>query len=122
MAVMENEAGRLPSSKPTKTSRGDGATRTKERRLKPGPKRAGGTKGPNKGEGASIQLKMDPELFPHIRDLFSVDSPKELEERYGIKLDRDLPWPGKSKKSHSLKAGAILEMIARRLLAKGTLP
>lgn len=116
----QTEKRKKPSGKALKSKPIQRTTeRTKNKSLKSSPKRAGAVKGPNKGEGAYIQLKIDHEIFPHIRALFSVESPQELEDRFGIKLDRDLPWPQKSKKTHSVKAGAILEMIARRSLKKG---
>jgi hypothetical protein len=80
---------------------------------------SGATKGPDKGDGALIQLKIDPELFPNIRELLLAKSPQDLEERYGLSLDRDLPWPQGDKKTQSIRAGAILETIARRGLQKG---
>ena len=99
-------------------SREADVTRRKKGR-KPGPK-AGGmpVKGPNSGEGRFIQMKLDPELFPHIRELLTTKNPVELERRFGITLERDLPWPAGDKKTQSVRAGAILESIARQGINK----
>lgn len=66
------------------------------------------------GEGDLIRIKIDPDEYPHIRELLRAKNPLELEEEYGVELDRDLLWPPGDKKTISIRAAAILEAIARR--------
>lgn len=90
---------------------------TRERQgLKRGRRKSGATKdkGLDKGEASDIQLKVDSEIFPNVRELLRTPNPKDLLERYGIDLDRDLPWPLGEKMTQSVRAASILETIARR--------
>jgi hypothetical protein len=79
---------------------------------------SGGQKGTDNGEGDPMQLKFSTERYPNIRALLQVQNPVELEERFGIVIDRDLPWPESQHKSQSYRAAAILESLARRGLKK----
>ena len=79
---------------------------------------SGGQKGTDNGEGDPIQLKFSTERYPHVRALLQVSNPVELEEKFGIVIDRDLPWPENPHKSQSYRAAAILESLARRGLKK----
>lgn len=61
-------------------------------------------------------LQISKSEFPNIEDMLHCKNPKELYEKYGIDLPRDLIWPRTLLKGTSLRSAAILECLARGLL------
>jgi hypothetical protein len=81
---------------------------------------SGAKKGKEKAEPSIIQVKIDSEVFPHVRGLLQENDPAVIERMLGVTFSRDLLllWPLEGR-TQSARAACILEAIGRRVIENG---
>lgn len=82
---------------------------------------SGARKVKEKTEPGIIQVKIDSEVFPHVRSLLHESDPAVVEKILGVTFSRDLLllWPKEGNRTQSARAACILEAIGRCVTGHG---